>query len=538
MEKIEIFETNRPCEGTFDKSSLALKEVDNSINNYSNKIILLSNADIIRIVTPGGPADIDAGQSKVERKYSFGLELSYRQEWKPSGYGLGEIIQSITLLPNEELSLEVKTWETSKTQQEDNIQLDSKNISDIQNHNSDAREVLDDYQEKTKHTLDTKASANWGWGSCDVSYGFSKDVQNQHKTLTKQMEDVTTKSINEISSKKSIKMAVSREIGSEEKTTRKIKNINQCRTLTANFYQVLKEYEVNTYVDDVKLILFGMDDMVENWERYVNAKWDLEGIIMQSLREYSLDDDNAQFELKVAPNVFPRVDLVCENPKWKYTWGAVGASGKEAISVVRYAFEVMPGFENGFPKGLKELLDYLYSFVSTSSPPEYMKDLKIINENELQKNRNYLTELLNQNTVMLIPESHFLANVPPDSFPKVIAKTEDNIIKEFLLTRETIGKLQISSKHSIPSHGIYAETMLGVCSGCEDYFEVQRQFDLEKKKLEIEKLKLELDKLKIENEALNKGRPNLLINNSTDDTSLNLNISSSEKPFQVDIQKP
>ena len=37
-------------------------------------------------------------------------------------------------------------------------------------------------------------------------------------------------------SKRSIKISISRETGSEEKTTRKIKNINQCRTLNVNYY--------------------------------------------------------------------------------------------------------------------------------------------------------------------------------------------------------------------------------------------------------------------------------------------------------------
>lgn len=521
--EVDLFEIDRPCQGKFDKSQLALKEVDATTKHYSKKILLLKDAEVTRLVK-AEEGDPDYYYSGVTRTYYLGLELRYRQEWKPSGYGLGELINSLSLLPNEELTLEVKTWETSKTQQDEEKKLDSKNISDVKVEKSDVREILDDYQEKTHHEFDAHASASWGWGSASANYGFSNDVQQQHKTLSKYAQDVARKSVNEISCKRSIKMSVSRETGSEDKTTRKIKNINQCRTLNVNYFQVLREYEVSIYLDSVNLLLFGPWEYKETWDNYVKWKWNLESIMMQALKEQSLDTNGDYFLMKVAPHVIPRPDAM----------QITNEKNPRAI----YAYEIIPGFENGSPKGLKDLLDYLFSYMSTSSPPPHMKALEIVKESDFLKAKNEgMKQLKPVQSAMLVPLVHYLSAVEIAEFGEKINSVNDKIVADFLSVTQQVGQVQTEWKETIPTHGIYAETMLGLCSGCEDYYEIQRQFDLEQKKIELEKLKLEVEQLKLENQALAKGKPDVLIKNPTDKTTLNLNINAEETPIQVDIEE-
>jgi hypothetical protein len=57
--------------------------------------------------------------------------LKYRQDWRRRGYGIGDLLFTTSLMPDEELVLEVKTWETSKTQQDVEDTTDYRNISDI-----------------------------------------------------------------------------------------------------------------------------------------------------------------------------------------------------------------------------------------------------------------------------------------------------------------------------------------------------------------------------------------------------------------------
>jgi hypothetical protein len=92
---------------------------------------------------------------------------------------------------------------------------------------------------------------------------------------------------------------------------------------------------------------------------------------------------------------------------------------------------------------------------------------------------------------------------------------------------------------TLPTQGVYSDLSLGVCSGAEDYLEIQRQFDLETRKLEIEKLKCEIEKLKLENQRLQGGEPSLVIQSDADQTSVNLNFTApGETPAGVKIQTP
>jgi hypothetical protein len=517
---VAFYSVDRPCEGTFDKSKLALKDVDNVTYHFSKKILLLKDTEITRLVTSEAK-DPDYYYSGVQRTYSFGIELKHRQEWRPSGYGLGDIISSISLLPNEELTLEVKTWETSKTQQDSDETLESKNISDVKVETSDAREVLDDYQKKTHHEVDVHASANWGWGSASANYGFSSDVATQHKTLTKQAQDIARKSVNEIASKRSIKIAVSREAGSEEKTTRKIKNINQCRTLNINYYQVVKEYTVELFVDGVNLLLFGPWVYKETWEQYVQAGWNLEGIMIEALAEQALDTNGAYFQAQVLPHVVPRPD-------------AVRFTNEEQARAI-YAYEVVPGFVGAKPEGMKQLLAYLFGYLSPASPPPHMARLDIVKESDFLKSRGKGLDTVKPRTeAMLVPLVSFLSTVPLEQFAEKITSVADRIVHDFVDVVQDVGERQDSWTFVIPSNGIFAETTLGLCSGCEDYYEVQRQFDLELKQLEIRKMELENERLRLRNERLAKDGTDhaFSLNGLTKDTTVNITLDTREEEGQ------
>jgi len=529
MEEKKLTRIERPCQGNFDKTQLALKQVENSIKHYFSKVLILADSEITRVVARPQEGSVDFTKGDVKRTYYLGLELGYRQEWKPNGYGLGDIITSITLLPNEELTFEVKTWETSKTQQDTSESLESKNISDVKAEKTGVSEILDDYMEKTHHQFDAHASAKWGWGKCSADYGYSNDVAEQHKTLSKSSQDLIQRSTNEITCKKTIKMTVSREFGSDEKTTRRIKNINQCRTLNAMFYQVLKEYEVTIYVDKINMLLFGPSAFKESWDYNIGmaerGMLDLEGNMVVQLKEQPLDWNGDYFQMNVSPHVIPRPD-------------AVQINSVNQAEMVIYAYEIIPGFVGGYPKGMRDLLDFLYGYISTSSPPKHMKNIEIVKEVDIQGGTKRITPWTN---TMFIPITHYLSDVALEEFPLKIRTINEKIIDDFLIAIKEVGKSQSSWRSTIPTHGIYAETLLGMCSGCEDYYEIQRQLELESKNLEIEKLKIEVERLKILNER-SKQEPygsNIVIKNPPQDSALRLGIGmrSAEDETVVSFEK-
>ena len=172
-------------------------------------------------------------------EWDFYTVLNNRQVWTPAGHGLGELVTTLSLLPNEELTLEVKTWETSKTQQDSAKILDEKNVSDIKTTSSEASDVATENALKTHEYFDAAASYSGFGAKVSVKGGFSTDVADIQKRAFKRDRSAIERTAGEHRMTRKVKMAISRESGSESKTTRRLRNINQAQTLNAGLQQNL-----------------------------------------------------------------------------------------------------------------------------------------------------------------------------------------------------------------------------------------------------------------------------------------------------------
>ena len=130
----------------------------------------------------------------------------------------------------------------------------------------------------------------------------------------------------------------------------------------------------------------------------------------------------------------------------------------------------------------------------------------------------------------------FLFDLPPDFVPESSA---EEIVTSMTRVREEARKGIIAErwKVTLPTSGVHADLSLGICSGAEDYFEAQRYFDLELKRLEVERLKLELKRAQIRNEAIEEGQPTVRVSGATASTAVNIGVSSSEHPVSVAVDE-
>ena len=58
-------------------------------------------------------------------RYEIGFVSEYEQQWDLVGYSRGSLVSSITLAPQEELTIEVFTWDRSKLEQENDDSTES-----------------------------------------------------------------------------------------------------------------------------------------------------------------------------------------------------------------------------------------------------------------------------------------------------------------------------------------------------------------------------------------------------------------------------
>ena len=118
----------------------------------------------------------------------------------------------------------------------------------------------------------------------------------------------------------------------------------------------------------------------------------------------------------------------------------------------------------------------------------------------------------------------------PGYAPEATIDDVISILQEFQ-TEERIDHWRIT----LPTPGLHADLSLGICSGAEDYFEAQRHYDLELKRLEVEKLRLQIEQAKIHNKHLEDGDAGVKIVAPSPSTSVSVGVTASRDIPNIEV---
>lgn len=191
------------------------------------------------------------------QKWGIGQKVEFDQEWRHEGFTLGSLISSFSLLPNEEVTIEISSWQRTK--------------SEIQEEKDDAtRQVLEQELKRTdEQTISNEAASQNGWSvsaTAAVSYGpvsasasasVNGSTSDRVDQAQRHVKESTTRATSEVSSRRAIKMTHTTESQTEQKSVRRMKNPNQCHTVTFNFFQVLKLIDVQMkFLNDAPVLYF------------------------------------------------------------------------------------------------------------------------------------------------------------------------------------------------------------------------------------------------------------------------------------------
>ncbi len=636
-EVIKPYQVKRVCEPKLDVAQLTFKAVDITESVYTRTLIHLQGASLpagIFVPTrsrPGLPdtawravalvvarqkegevphgepnepqphptpqpqpqPETEAEEEPAILPWDLFVTLKYRQDWKSTGYGIGELLFTTSLMPDEELVLEVKTWETSRIQQDRENTTDQRNVSDIKSTMSSATEAANENQTKTHEYVDAKASYSGFGASASVEGGWSQDVSDLQKNMEKTAQEQSKQTTSELRSTQKVRVAVSREAGSESKTTRRIRNINQAHTLNVNYYEVLREYGVTLTPYEANLVLLGGEPNLAEPSGYFtwgdepraisvgqlmrlsqSAAWvqefiDVYGVSpIKLLRErwaaplYDAALVRLQWWGNGGVQIRPEDREDFQRTVLRYVHPTLGWIEPDEKGALRWGYEVIPDKE-------KELLAYLYEFLPyspqqllgravaarmqpgaavTAMTARFARAVVPPYERLATFHASRAMALLTGETPHLeLKESSKLLIAGPFRNRDVAdaAKwrkfaeewTQKNVVDQLAKLRQNLGKPTTTWTTTLPTQGVYADLALGVCSGAEDYLEITRQFDLELKRMEISRLQLEAEKLRLENNALEQGRPQVLVESDADNTSLKLDLTVPEPPSTIEIKK-
>jgi hypothetical protein len=182
------------------------------------------------------------------------LFLPWKQEWKLQGYTRGQLVQSLTLAPQEETTIEISTWDRRKRTTEDAVTSDVEQASEVSQTDKDVLAVLNETKNDNQFNIDARFSV--GWKVADTmnldagsTMGFKTDVANSSKTSLDHLSESVRKASMKLKIERQTKVSESSEIGRDDKVTRRVRNPNMCHSLTLNYFETLAHYYISTKLE-------------------------------------------------------------------------------------------------------------------------------------------------------------------------------------------------------------------------------------------------------------------------------------------------
>ncbi len=179
--------------------------------------------------------------------------IPWEQKWMRSGYWRGDLLNTLSLAPQEEATIEIFTWDRYRRSYEMTSSVEVQNSVD---QSDTVRNTEDTTQELTKTSeFNRQADGHIGVTVGAVNVGVSGGVQLKDsvnsvaKRTTGRIAEGTKKAAHQLKQSRQTKVSESWESGKEQRVTRKVTNANMCHSLNLYYYEIVGSYDVTTSID-------------------------------------------------------------------------------------------------------------------------------------------------------------------------------------------------------------------------------------------------------------------------------------------------
>lgn len=173
--------------------------------------------------------------------------LRYKICLKPLGFGLGKHLYSQTLLPGEEIELEV--LRSSKVAEEL-----SKEFSVEETFAQETSTTIQDEwtnKQNSNFKMGGGVSASLDLGIFSIGGHAEPEYSTQEETFQKTFGEFVSKSQAKTDRKFDTHIGLKTETTSSTRSTRKIHNFNQCQPVTYNFFQLMRKIRMETVIESL-----------------------------------------------------------------------------------------------------------------------------------------------------------------------------------------------------------------------------------------------------------------------------------------------
>lgn len=175
---------------------------------------------------------------------NFGLLTTYRQEWTPLNFQVGDLVSTVPLAPKETRRYTVKSVvKKSRNRKESENALRIRKQDSDQTRRDDA-EIVARAVEKTNFKLAAEGGATIGLAHVNASTGVETDSETTSAQTKKDFREAVLKAAEEYKQERHLELEVSESTESEEATSGEITNPNDELTVTYLLYELQRRYEI------------------------------------------------------------------------------------------------------------------------------------------------------------------------------------------------------------------------------------------------------------------------------------------------------
>ena len=179
-----------------------------------------------------------------------GFYIPYRQRWTLLGYERGALLNTIALAPQEETTIELFTWDRRTSALEQTSASEVEQSIESTDSTKDTQQVLSELTHDSNFKADAKFDVNAKLEVVNVggggTVGGATSAKEVAKTTTDYIHEQTAKAVTRVKASRQSKVSETQAFGREERTTRRVKNINMCNALNLDYFEVLVDYEMET----------------------------------------------------------------------------------------------------------------------------------------------------------------------------------------------------------------------------------------------------------------------------------------------------
>jgi hypothetical protein len=196
--------------------------------------------------------------------------MPFLQQWQLDGYTRGRVVNSFSLGPHEEQTVEIFTWAKSGSTLTSSMTFEEEQQTESSGTRRDAGDVAHDVAHQAGFETSTTGKVGFTVGVAKFDLGAQaggKAAMNDgEKETREQITEATSRSTGRVRTQRTLTVTETQEAGREERVTRKLTNPNECHTLTVPFFEVLANYQVSTFVraDQVRLVALIQSSTLNN----------------------------------------------------------------------------------------------------------------------------------------------------------------------------------------------------------------------------------------------------------------------------------